>query len=404
MSRSLVPGGRSPGTVGVPLILAYCVAVSLAMVLCRPIPGAAGYHLALCLWLELAVIWWLFRRPASWLFHRLTLTIVLLGGLALGVVGFSSLRPDREIISHYRSVFVALDQGRNPYHCGTIVHLDRDDRAVMGNFNYPPMEILPYDLARRVAGGWNAGVLLGTMLLIHLMSCLILLRTFPDVPRGWIWPFFPLLILSEVKATHSMTLLVIALLLWAMRRQHERPGPARRLLIAVLFGIGLTCKFLIIPLVAAYYWHRFDPHRLRSLAEIAGEACVTLGTVVLIIVPYGVANVLNNVILFHLILRKRAVLTTFYPNVLSGPLQWLGAGALYPFLALALLALAVLNAPRFSALPAMVIAAFAFLFVSPTPEPQFVPELAYLALSARLWPAAGGLEAQVEEKRRRFSK
>ena len=387
MSRPPLPGRRPPGSVGVPLLLACCVAVSLAMALYRPIPGAANYLLALSLWLELSVIWLLFRVKTSWLFHRVTLTLVLLGGLALGFVGLSSLRADREIVAHYRSVFAALDQGRNPYHCGTIVHLDRNDRPVLGDFNYPPMEILPYDLARRIAGGWNAGVLLGTMLLLHLLSCLILLRTFPGVPRWWIWPFFPLLILSEVKATHSMTLLVIALLLWAMRRQHARPGPAARFLIAALFGIGLACKFLIIPLVAAYYGNRFDPRRLRSLGEIAGEAGVTLGTFLLVIAPFGVVDVLSNTILFNLILRKRAVLTTFYPNVLSGPLQWLSAGALYPFIGMVLMAWAVLNAPRFPRLTAMVIAAFAFLFVSPTPEPQSVPELVYLALSARLWSA-----------------
>jgi hypothetical protein len=98
------------------------------------------------------------------------------------------------------------------------------------------------------------------------------------------------------------------------------------------------------------------------------------------------------------VLSERAKLTTFYPNVLSGTLSWLGAPAAFPVLAVLLLGAAVLFSRRLPLLPAMFFTACVFLLVSPTPEPQYVPVMLYLALCAHLPVAA---EASAAELRRR---
>lgn len=380
------------GKIGAALALSCCMAIAVAMALCRPFANGYNYHLSVIMSLELSVIWYTTQVKPAWLLRRAAPAVILLLGLLVAAAGFATFNPDREVIHTYRSVFAAIDIGQNPYTCGTIVHFVRvagREKTIPGNFNYPPMELYPYDLAQRIAGGWNATVLLIAMLLIHALCCLILLCTFPEAPWTHLWPFFPLLILAEFQTTVSMTLLIVALLLWAIRRHYERPRWQIRLLIAVLFGIGLACKFLVIPLMAAYYWNRFDSRRLRSLAEIARDAAIALATAVLIMARFGVREVLKSTILFNLILHDRALQTTFFPNVLSGPCQWLHAGALYPFAALGILALTVLLAPRLSLLPAMMTAAYAFLFVAPTPEPQFFPVIIYLGLSAALWTMSG---------------
>jgi hypothetical protein len=107
---------------------------------------------------------------------------------------------------------------------------------------------------------------------------------------------------------------------------------------------------------------------------------IALAVAALIMAPYGVAAVLKETILFNLVLKDRAAMTTFFPNVLSGPMTWAGVGELYPVAALVLLAASVLAASSLSLVSAMMAAAYTFLFVAATPEPQYLPVMLYLAL------------------------
>jgi hypothetical protein len=99
--------------------------------------------------------------------------------------------------------------------------------------------------------------------------------------------------------------------------------------------------------------------------------------------PFGVAAVFRNTILFNLVLKERAILTTFYPNVLSGPLEWLGLGRVYPVAAVIILGLSILAAPKLRLFTAMLTAGTAFLLVAATPEPQFLPAVLFLVVTAR---------------------
>jgi hypothetical protein len=372
MKKYLVPGA-----------LILCVAISLAMWVLKPIPHAHRYDLSFQLSLVLAAIWLFFRVSPGWIFKRGILAAVLLAGLAFGIHNLATIDPHAEIVSAYRTVFEAIDGGRNPYTSGTVFHRVENGAVVYGNFNYPPAEIYPYYLAYRLSGRWDSAVLTAVMILLNALCCLILLRMFPAIRPGYLMAFFPLFLFGEIRTNPSLTFLVTALLLWLMKKDGERPQKITRFLIAVVFGIGLMTKFLIIPLMAAYYWHKFDPRKLRSLVTIAVDTGIALATAVLVIAPFGVAAVFKNTILFNLVLKDRAALTTFYPNALSGPLEWLGLSGVYPIAAVIILALSVLAAPRLGLFPAMLTAAFAFLLVAPTPEPQYLPIILYLALAAR---------------------
>jgi len=98
--------------------------------------------------------------------------------------------------------------------------------------------------------------------------------------------------------------------------------------------------------------------------------------------PFGPVNVFRQTVLFNLVLSDRAPRTTFYPNVLSGVMTWVGAPGAYSVLAVLVLALGVLVAPWMRLLPAMLCGASVLLVVSPTPEPQYVPVIVYLAFAA----------------------
>ena len=384
------PGGKTDSVVWegtkkyfAPGALISCVAISLAMWILKPIPQGYHYEYAFMLSADLTAIWLLYRASPQTFFKPAVLALIMLCGRGLGFKNLSAAKPKAEIVRYYQTVFDALENGKNPYTAGTIFHITESNKPVAGNFNYPPLEIYPYYLASRIAGTWSITVLTITILLIQALCCLVLVLMFPRIRLIYLLPFFPILLMGEVKTGPAMTLLLTALTVLAIKRNREKPRRILRYLIAVLFGLGLMTKFLVIPLMAAYYWHRFDAKRLRSLIDIAVDVSIALATAVLIMAPFGVANVFKNTILFNLILKDRAVLATFFPNVLSGPLTWLGLQGLYSIAAIAILAMAILAAPKLSLFTAMLTAAYVFLFVAATPEPQFVPLLLFLVLAVR---------------------
>ena len=360
--------------------LIVCVAISLAMLVLKPVPGGRHYEYALLLSLALTAIAFLYAARPRTFFKKGTLAFVAICGLGLGAVNLSVLCSRSELVKCYGTVFDALESGKNPYTSGTIYHEIESSGTVSGNFNYPPLEIYPYYLAYRIAGTWNIAVLTVAMLLIQAFCGFVLFRMFPRIRPVFLLPFVPMILLGEVKTAVAMTLLLASLIFWAIKSDTEKPRAFHRYLIAVLFGLGLTTKFLIIPLMAAYYGHAFDPKDRRSLVRIGVDVLIALATAVLVMAPYGVMNVLKNTILFNLVLRDRAVLTTFYPNILSGPLAWLGLQALYPLAAVAILALSILAAPKLRLFSAMLAAAYVFLIVAATPEPQFLPVLLFLVV------------------------
>ena len=311
------------------------------------------------------------------------LAAVFVVGLALGVNNLARIKPGSEIVRYYGTVFEALDSGRNPYTAGTIFHLNENGAAVYGNFNYPPAEIYPYYWASKITGRWDSSVLTGTMLLLNALGCALLLLTFPGVRAVELAAFFPFFLLGEIRTNPALTFLITAGLVALMVRERRRPSRVGPLAIAVLFGLGLMTKFLVWPLMAAYYWNKFDPKKPATLVPVAGGGALALGTSLLLMAPFGIMAVLRESFLFNAILDQRAGLTTFYPNVLSGPLQALSEGAIYPVVALLVMAGAVLIAPRLRPFPALLTAAFAFLLAAPTPEPQFLPLVLFLALAAR---------------------
>ncbi len=360
------------------------VAVAALMWILKPVPHGFRYDYAFSLSLALSIAWLTYAaNPVKVLFRKGVLIPIFLCGMFFGLRNLTTISPRIELIPHYQGVFDALDSGKNPYTSGTIVHYPEGYKAVFGNFNYPPLEIYPYYLAYKIAGAWNITVFTIVVLIIQLLACFVFVRTFPRVRFGFMLPFLPLILLGEIKTGAALTLLVTALILWQIKKDRQKPGGIHRYVIAVLFGLGLMTKFLIIPLMAAYYWHMFDRKRLRSLLDMGIDVAIALGTAVLIMLPYGVMSVFKNTILLNLVLKDRTALAWFWPGVLSGPMSALGLGRIYPFAAIGILAVAVLLAPRLSLFGSMLTAAYVFLLVSPTPELQFIPTIVLLIAAAR---------------------
>jgi hypothetical protein len=65
-----------------------------------------------------------------------------------------TIKADSEIVAAYGSAFAALDAGKNPYDSGTIVHFAERGERELGNFNYPPLELVPYHAVAKLVGSW----------------------------------------------------------------------------------------------------------------------------------------------------------------------------------------------------------------------------------------------------------
>lgn len=361
-------------------ILVFSLLFAIAMMVFRPVPHGHGYDLCLGLTLRLLIIWLLYRIVPGWVFRKGFLLLVLLYGLAIGSLQLATVDTNGELVHHYDSVFSAVDKGQNPYTSGTIYHQAEFRKVVYGNYNYPPMEIYPYYAARLIVGRWNSRVLTWTMALIQAIACLVFVFICAKVRLKYLLPFIPVFMFEEIHTNPAMTLLATALILWAVQKSRERPWKGYRYLAAVLFGVGLMTKFLIIPLAAAYYAHRLGSKEPRRLLSVTLEAGTTLGTALLLMAPFGVGSVLKNTIIFNLILKDRSAMTTFFPNVLSGLLSWLRLDTVYPFLAVAILGAAIWAASKLNIYSALLAAAFTFLLVAPTPRSQFIPCVLYIAV------------------------
>jgi hypothetical protein len=377
--RVLAPGRALTGAMfGVSLLLAVLLFVF------EPIPNGHAYQLGVRVTAILTGIWLVATFRSRWLSERKLLGLVFLAGLYFCVQRPLTIGKNAEIIAAYGSAFAALDAGQNPYTSGTIIHHDEHRQNKLGNFNYPPAELVPYYAISKLVGRWDHAVLTGTLLALQLASCCLLYLTFPGAGARVSLAFAPLLTCFELHTNVALTLFGVALALYLLY------GPAsagRRWgyrLAMLWFGVALLTKFLEIPLFATYALRQLSFRSWREFAASSLWPCLSLGLCALLMLPFGIGNVLRETLLFNLVLSDRAQLTTFYPNVLSGSLSWLGVPGAFPALAVLLLGGAVVYSRRLELLTAMFFTASVFLLVSPTPEPQYIPVMLYLALCALL--------------------
>jgi hypothetical protein len=368
-------------------IFGLSLLLSLALFVARPIANGHEYQLAVRVTALLAVTWGVGTFRTRWLRAPGFLGLIFAAGVYCMVSRPLGIQKDSEIVAAYGSAFDALDAGKNPYDSGSIIHFDEHGEHKLGNFNYPPAELVPYYAVYRLVGRWDHRVLTATLLMLQLAACALLGSTFRAAPRGVTLAFAPLLLGFELHTNVALTLLAVALILRLICRPVEAGLPRREGLLALAFGVALLTKFMIIPLFATYVVQRLPERPWRALRECLpplAHAALALLVAALLMLPFGVAKVLRETLLFNLVLSERAKLTTFYPNVLSGTLTWLGLPGAFPVLAVLLLGAAVLWCRRLPLLHALLLTGAAFLLVSPTPEPQYVPVMVYLALCAAL--------------------
>jgi hypothetical protein len=365
-------------------VLAVAFVVALALFALRPVAGRE-YVLVLQSTAILLLLWLAWVKLGRGLQHRWILMACAAIGAVWSVFRAAGIEADAEIVRTYRSLFVALDRGVNPYSCDCIVHLVEHDAVRFGAFNYPPAEIWPYRLVEQLLGIADVGLLTGTWLALNLVAFAVL-AVAARRSLGWrVTAFLPFLVLWELRTNVATTMVVVAGVVAVLLAESRAPRVWHRPALWVLFGVGLLTKFVVVPLYGVWWLSRARTlmdrpgaasRRTAVTSALRGSALdllAPLAVAVALGLPFGIRNVLRETVLFNLRLGDRDELTTFYPNVLSGPLEWAGISWIYPVLAVAALTLSVLSALRMGPITSMLIVTIVFLLVSPTPEPQYTP-------------------------------
>ena len=364
------------------VVAAFAIAVALFVL--RPVEGR-DYVLVLRSTAFLLVVWLGWATLGVGLLRRWVLMACAALGLVWSAFRVAAIDADAEIVRTYRSLFAALDRGLNPYTCDCIVHLVEHDDVRFGGFNYPPAEIWPYRLVERLPGTADVGLLTGTWLALNIAAFAVLAVA---VRRslGWrIIAFFPFLVLWELHTNIATTMVVVVGIVAVDLAERRERRAWHRPALWLLVGFGLLTKFVVVALFGVWWLSRVRAHVDREVVASRGTAVTSalrgtaldlvmpLAVAVMLGLPFGIHNVLRETVLFNLRLGHRDELTTFYPNVLSGTLEWVGISWLYPVLAVAALAVSMLTALRMGPTASMFIVTIVFLLVSPTPEPQYTP-------------------------------
>ena len=364
------------------VVAAFVVAVALFVL--RPVEGR-DYVLVLRSTAVLVAVWLGWVVQGSGLLRQRVLVAFAVVGAVWSAVRIAGIDADAEIVRTYRSLFEALDRGLNPYTCDCIVHLVEQEEVRFGAFNYPPAEIWPYRLVEWLPGTAGVGLLTGTWLVLNVTAFAVLAVAVHESLRWRVIAFFPFLVLWELRTNIATTMIVVVGIVAVGLAERRDRRTWHRPVLWLLIGFGLLTKFVVIPLFGVWWLSRVRSLVVGQVVASRGAAVISAlrGTALDLIAPlavaatvawpFGIHNVLRETVLFNLRLGDRDELTTFYPNVLSGTLEWVGVAWLYPVLAVAALAVSMLTAIRLGPTASMFIVTIVFLLVSPTPEPQYTP-------------------------------
>jgi len=344
----------------------------------RPIPKAVYNESLAEVGCYLFVIYLAFRlfHPEEGFTVLFSIFSLLVASYAI-LLGFSLVSNNAEVVLVYADVFEVLDKGGNPYQGNQIYHRVENGEVVYGDFNYLPLEIIPYYAAYSLTGTWDATVLVLTNLILNLLACCILWNVFSELEWTRKGPLLAIVLLTHVNYTSGLTLIFVSLFL-ALQKTNEGPEPC--LAIAIIMGLGFLTKFFFGIIVIFYGWNLLVAGHFKKLAIEFG---LGFSIALVAILPFGLENIISATILFQGELETRDILTSFFPNVLSGLMYVIKIKAIYPVVAF-LIFFAFLLVEREPKHSRLFLGAILSMFLLPTPEPQYISCIFVIMLWTKL--------------------
>jgi hypothetical protein len=227
------------------------------------------------------------------------------------VVWFDQFSAAHDIPEAVDAGVIDLSHGGNPYVDKVIPRFDTqygiDTKVDFGTYNYLPLDLMIY------TGMHGALGFLGSPLwfvVSNLMLWGVAFAAFyvfiPIKLRGYI-PFAGTCMLFYSFDNAALTALLIVASIYALRKMRsDRAG----MVSIIIMGLAVVTKaYAVVPFIILLLWLLGEQLRLRRIVEsarlaIAGVASAAIG--VLVMLPFGVMNVLNSAVFFHMSTATRA--------------------------------------------------------------------------------------------------
>ena len=320
-------------------------------------------------------------------------------GLCLSyVVWFDQFSDMHDIPKAVDSAVGDLTHGGNPYVDKVVPRFDtkygQDTKVDNWTYNYLPLDLLVY------TGFHGALGFLGSPLWFVVSNLLLWAAAFamfyefvPIKLRGYI-PFAGTCAIFYSFDNAALTALLMVGSVYCLRKL--RPEMAGAMSI-ILMGLAVMTKaFAVVPFIVLLLWLMEEKLRVRSFlqtAKVAVEGASAAAIGLIIMLPFGVMNVLNSAVFFHMSTESRAG-TSVGGTVLAE----LAMGSPYfAYAAVAIVALAILASFKFKTLNDRIVlasVAFSLISIKSSLALLIVPAL-FIVLQVREWTAATDTRPEV---------
>jgi hypothetical protein len=219
------------------------------------------------------------------------------------VLYFSYFEEIHDIVDAVEAAVTSVENGVNPYEEYVVPRFKGkyapDPVWSMGPYNYLPLDLMVYVGTHEVLGFVDAPVWFVVANLVFSGAALYLLRRIIDV--GWLSfaPFAGIVMLFYSFDNASLTLLLMIASIYARNRleSHKEAVSIIIMCLAMMTKIYAILPFAVLVL--------FDlqanvvARNIRKTAEVLVAVAISAAIALLLMLPFGVSNVLDAAVFFH---------------------------------------------------------------------------------------------------------
>jgi len=231
------------------------------------------------------------------------LWVVFLAYAAFYVTDFSYSADTHDIDDAVEAGAISVSTGVNPYEQNVIPRFasrySADVQWTYGHYNYLPFDLLVYSACEEALGFLGVPVWFVVMNFIFSGAAFFLLYRMMHVRWFSLVPVAGLAMLFYSFDNGSLTLLLVVASVYTLERSKSHPEGFSLILMGLA---ALTKIYAVLPLAVLFLFvvqKSVANRNWKLLSETTAATAVAAGFAFAVMLPFGVANVLNSAVLFH---------------------------------------------------------------------------------------------------------
>jgi hypothetical protein len=206
---------------------------------------------------------------------------------------------------------IDVSHGGNPYVDKVIPRFDTpygvDTKIDNGTYNYLPVDLMVYAGMHRALGFLGSPLWFVVSNLMLWSVAFAAFYGFVHIKlRGYI-PFAGTCMLFYSFDNAALTALLMVASIYALKKlRSDRAG----IVSIIIMGLAvLTKAYAVVPFMVLFLWlleEQLRPRRVKESVRLAMAGVASAAIGVLVMVPFGISNVLNSAVFFHMSTVARA--------------------------------------------------------------------------------------------------